>query len=229
MTRGKFIVFEGGEGSGKTTALNYIRQRLGEEDFIYTREPGGTRVAEKIRELFLERQVGEEKFTPLTDLLLIAAARAQHMEMVVRPALLSGRHVLCDRFDLGTYAYQIALPDRHDLIAVHKTLLMIVCEGDILADVPKSDADMFKPDLYLYFDVDAEIGRLRARTRDGTLTSFDNGSLELYQAILRGYEEVISTLPDEKFRRIVASRSIEEVGEECLKAVRDFVWPPGAQ
>lgn len=225
MKRGKFIVFEGGEGSGKTTAITYVRSRLGNDDFIYTREPGGTPVAERIRALFLEREAQGEKFTVLTDLLLISAARAQHVENLIRPMFEEGRHVICDRFDLGTYAYQIAENDRRDLIDTYQVLVMMACGGGMFLGSKRKTYPL-QPDLYLYLDVDAEIARQRALSRSGKQTSFDKKGVKFYEAIRKGFDEVITTLPDNKVRRIDAGKSPEEVGEDVLSAIRELTNLP---
>jgi dTMP kinase len=103
---GKFITLEGGEGVGKTTNLQYITELLTSRgiDFVVTREPGGTRLAENIRTLLLGDH--EEEVSEMTELLLIFAARAQHLSKVIMPALAAGKWVVSDRFTDATYAYQ---------------------------------------------------------------------------------------------------------------------------
>lgn len=104
--RGKLITVEGGEGVGKSTNLAFIQQQLESAgvDIVVTREPGGTEVAEKIRELLLTPS--DEPICELSELLLVFAARAQHIEQLIKPALERGAWVLCDRFIDATYAYQ---------------------------------------------------------------------------------------------------------------------------
>jgi dTMP kinase len=106
MTMGKFITLEGVEGVGKTTNLNFIASYLTSngKKIITTREPGGTKIAEKIRDLLLEHN--EEKLCNESELLLMFAARAQHIENIIKPALDAGKWVVCDRFTDATYAYQ---------------------------------------------------------------------------------------------------------------------------
>ena len=106
MIRGKFITLEGGEGVGKTTNLVFIKNYLQQHNIpvVVTREPGGTALAEKIRYLLLEN--GSELISEHAELLLIFAARAQHIKHVIEPALAQGKCVLCDRFTDATYAYQ---------------------------------------------------------------------------------------------------------------------------
>lgn len=106
MKPGRFITLEGGEGVGKSTNLQFIRQCLAERDIplLVTREPGGTPIAEKIRAILLERS--DEALSEQAELLLVFAARAQHIRHVIEPALLRGEWVVCDRFTDATYAYQ---------------------------------------------------------------------------------------------------------------------------
>jgi dTMP kinase len=106
MTRGKFITLEGGEGVGKSTNLNFIKGYLQDHGIavITTREPGGTQLAEKIRLLLLD--AGDENISESTELLLMFAARSQHIGQVIEPALAQGKWVVCDRFTDATYAYQ---------------------------------------------------------------------------------------------------------------------------
>jgi dTMP kinase len=104
--RGRFITIEGGEGVGKSTNIAFVQEYLRTQgiDFVMTREPGGTPVAEQIRELLLRES--EEDIDGLAELLLVFAARAQHIARVIEPALSAGRWVVCDRFTDATYAYQ---------------------------------------------------------------------------------------------------------------------------
>jgi len=106
QARGLFITVEGGEGVGKSTNLAFIAEqiRASGRELITTREPGGTAIAESIRRLFLEHN--DEAMAEMTELLLVFAARAQHIERVIKPALTAGKWVLCDRFTDATYAYQ---------------------------------------------------------------------------------------------------------------------------
>lgn len=105
-TRGLFITVEGGEGVGKSTNIAFIAEQIRQSgrDLVMTREPGGTVIAESIRRLFLEHN--DEPMAELTELLLVFAARAQHLDRVIKPALAAGKWVLCDRFTDATYAYQ---------------------------------------------------------------------------------------------------------------------------
>ena len=149
--RGRFITLEGGEGVGKSTNLALLEELVRAAGYavLTTREPGGTPLAEDIRALFLD--VRDEPVTGLTELLLIFAARAQHLETLIRPALSAGTWVICDRFTDATYAYQgggRGLP---------------VSQIEMLEQLVQGE---FQPDLTLYLDVPVEVGQARIEGRD---------------------------------------------------------------
>ena len=148
MIRGKFITLEGGEGVGKTTNLAFIKDYLQQHNIpvVVTREPGGTVLAEKIRHLLLDKD--SEIISEQAELLLIFAARAQHIKHVIEPALAQGEWVLCDRFTDATYAYQGG--GRNMRISTIEWLENLV-QGNL------------RPDLTLLLDAPVEIGIERAR------------------------------------------------------------------
>ena len=150
--RSKYIVIEGLEGAGKTTARNVVvetLEQLGIRDMVFTREPGGTQLAEKLRSLVLDiKSVGDEVITNKAEVLMFYAARVQLVETVIKPALANGTWVIGDRHDLSTQAYQGGGRgiDQHMLATLRDAVL-----GD------------FRPDLTLYLDVTPEVGaRVRA-------------------------------------------------------------------
>lgn len=151
--RSKYIVIEGLEGAGKTTARNVVvetLEQLGIRDMVFTREPGGTQLAEKLRSLVLDiKSVGDEVITDKAEVLMFYAARVQLVETVIKPALANGTWVIGDRHDLSTQAYQGGGRgiDQHMLATLRDAVL-----GD------------FRPDLTLYLDVTPEVG-LNARVR----------------------------------------------------------------
>lgn len=178
--KGKFITIEGGEGVGKTTNIAFIKQWLAVQgvDFIATREPGGTPVAEKIRQLLLDHH--EEDVDPVAELLLIFAARAQHLNNVIRPALESGSWVLCDRFTDATYAYQgggrqLGL----DKVAVLEDFV----QGGL------------RPDLTLILDVDPSIGMARASNR-GQLDRFESEKMAFFERVRETYLTLAARHPN---------------------------------
>lgn len=149
--RSKYIVIEGLEGAGKTTARNVVvetLEQLGIRDMVFTREPGGTQLAEKLRSPVLDiKSVGDEVITDKAEVLMFYAARVQLVETVIKPALANGTWVIGDRHDLSTQAYQGGGRgiDQHMLATLRDAVL-----GD------------FRPDLTLYLDVTPEVGLKRA-------------------------------------------------------------------
>lgn len=164
---GLFITLEGPEGAGKSTNRDYLAERLRAEgiEVVLTREPGGTPLAERIREVLLAP--GEEQMNPDTELLLVFAARAQHLANVICPALARGAVVICDRFTDSTYAYQgggrgVSL----ERIAMLETFV----QGEL------------RPDLTLVFDLPVEVGLARASAR-GRLDRFELEGQAFFDAV----------------------------------------------
>jgi len=168
---GLFITLEGPEGAGKSTNREYLAQRLRERslDVVLTREPGGTPLAERIRELLLAP--ADEPMNSDTELLLVFAARAQHLAQVIRPALARGAVVLCDRFTDATYAYQ---GGGRGLPTSRIEQLECFVQGEM------------RPDLTLIFDLPVEIGLGRAAAR-GRLDRFEQEGLEFFEAVRSAY------------------------------------------
>ena len=195
--RGKFITIEGGEGVGKTTNLGFVEDWLRSRriDFITTREPGGTPVAEKIRTLLLDHH--EEPVDPVAELLLIFAARAQHLNRVIRPALARGQWVLCDRFTDATYAYQ---GGGRELGLDKVALLEQFVQGEL------------RPDLTLILDVDPAIGMDRANNR-GTLDRFEVEQMTFFRRVRETYLELARRHP-QRYGVVDAGRALESVQRE---------------
>mgnify|MGYP001604508411 FL=1 len=168
--RGKFIVLEGCEGSGKSSVVAFLRQMLGgRSDIVFTREPGGTRVSEAIRDVLMDK--GLKEMTPLTELFLFCAARAQHIEELIRPTLESGDHVVCDRFEASTVAYQLHGRERIGLAPVFRMLNFHATGG-------------LTPDVVIYLDVEPEVG---LRRKDGLETRFDEENIEFHGRVRKGF------------------------------------------
>ena len=161
--RSKYIVIEGLEGAGKTTARNVVvdtLKALGVADMVFTREPGGTQLAEKLRSLVLDiKSVGDEVITDKAEVLMFYAARVQLVETVIKPALAEGKWVIGDRHDLSTQAYQGGGR------GIDQTMLATL-RNAVLGD--------FRPDLTLYLDVTPEVGLKRARARYLELAAQDS-------------------------------------------------------
>ncbi|WP_165855348.1 dTMP kinase [Marinobacter sp. JSM 1782161] len=171
MSRGRFITFEGTEGVGKSTQLRFAEEWLKQRqvDVVVTREPGGTPLAETIREVLLAPR--DERMDDLTELLLVFAARAQHLNQLIRPHLAAGRWVLCDRFTDATYAYQGG--GRGLSIQAIEQLENLV-QGAM------------RPDHVVLLDAPVEVGMARARKR-GELDRFEQEAVDFFERIRRTY------------------------------------------
>lgn len=189
-----FITLEGPEGAGKSTNREYLAQRLRDAgvSVCLTREPGGTPLAERIRELLLSPS--EETMAADTELLLVFAARAQHLQEVIRPALARGQVVLCDRFTDATYAYQ---GGGRGLSAARIAELERFVQGDL------------RPDLILVFDLPVEVGLARAAAR-GRLDRFEQEQRGFFEAVRTTYLRRASEAPA-RYRVLDAARPLEDV------------------
>jgi dTMP kinase len=169
--RGLFITLEGPEGAGKSTNRDYLATRLREQgiDVLLTREPGGTPLAERVRELLLAPS--EEPMVADTELLLVFAARAQHLAQVIRPALARGAVVLCDRFTDATYAYQGGGRGLSE------------ARIEVLENFVQ---DTLRPDLTLVFDLPVEVGLARAAAR-GRLDRFEQEGQPFFETVRQTY------------------------------------------
>ncbi len=204
MIRGKFITLEGGEGVGKSTNLLFIKSYLQEHDIpvVVTREPGGTTLAEKIRKLLLDND--SEAVSETTELLLIFAARAQHIKHVIEPALAQGTWVICDRFTDATYAYQGG--GRNMRISTIETLENWV-QGSL------------RPDLTILLDAPVEIGLERARQRSA-FDRFESEKTNFFEQVRRAYLLQLELNP-ERIKLIKANQPLIDV----QKALIDLIQP----
>lgn len=191
---GLFITLEGPEGAGKSTNRDYLAALLREHgvDVVLTREPGGTPLAERIRELLLAP--ADEPMASDTELLLVFAARAQHLQQVVRPALARGAVVLCDRFTDATYAYQ---GGGRGVPTERIELLEYFVQGAL------------RPDLTLVFDLPVEVGLARAAAR-GRLDRFEQERLEFFEAVRSTYLQRAAQSP-ERYRVLDAAQPLDAV------------------
>jgi dTMP kinase len=206
--RGLFITVEGIEGAGKSTAIARVEARLREAgiDVVCTREPGGTALGERLRELLLEP---DETVCPLAELLMIFAARAQHLHQVIDPALAAGRWVLCDRFTDATYAYQGG-GRRLDTAWVSGLEAMV--QGEL------------RPDQTLLLDVTVETGLARARGR-GALDRFEREDLAFFERVRRSYLSRAAH-GSGRYRVIDAERSLQDVEASVDAFCTDLVACP---
>lgn len=206
---GKFIVLEGGEGAGKGVVMEDLRRRLvGRDDVIFTREPGGTPMAEKIRELVLSK--GNDGILPITELFLFCAARAQHVSELIKPALDADKIVICDRFEDSTKAYQIFGRQQPDLLRYFNELNETAKQG-------------IKPDVVIYLDVEPEVGLERkAKSKDGHCTRFDAEKLDFHKRVRAGYLQLFKQKTNKKFQ--ISDWYCVETTKMSEQEVKEAVW-----
>lgn len=213
MSHGKFITIEGGEGVGKSTQVCALRDLLAARgiEVVFTREPGGTRRAERIRELLLESS--DEAMPGTCELLLMFAARSTHIENVIRPALQRGAWVVCDRFTDATYAYQgggRGLPREH--IAALENLV----QGKL------------QPDLTLLLDAPLEISGARASARNaavGLSDRFEREQREFFERVRAAYLERAHHEPN-RFVVVDAGASVAAVAQTIRHAIETRLLHP---
>lgn len=203
--KGKFISFEGGEGSGKSTQTQIICDMLRSHnvEFINTREPGGTKISEKIRELVLDAK--NEKMSLQTEILLFAASRAQLINEVILPTLDSGKTVICDRYLDSSLVYQ-----------------GMTC-GDNLDNVRwanKYAMDNCMPDITLYFDIDPKLAFERKNGADKN-DRMEMKGMEFHQKVREGFLRLANFYP-KRIKVIDASKTREEVTAQILEALRNI-------
>ncbi|GMQ95015.1 MAG: dTMP kinase [Patescibacteria group bacterium] len=214
MPRGKFIAIEGGEGSGKTKNIEYLKKALGGEGIVFTREPGGTLVAEKIRELLFSKDPNEEMEVE-TELLLFFAARIQHIKKLIIPALESGKHVICDRFNFSTYAYQVVARGRRDLEDTFH-VLDAFARGGIIKN--RKWIHTIEPNLYIFLDVSPRVGLARVASRGEETTRFDEESLDFHKRVAEGLRRAACGKPNAVV--VDAEAEFDEVARNVLAHIK---------
>lgn len=210
MKRGWFITLEGGEGAGKSSCMPYIREHLEATGnrVLMTREPGGTALGERVREILLHPDG-----TPMhgdTELLLMFAARAQHLAEVILPALAAGSVVVCDRFTDASYAYQ---GGGREIPLERISALETWVQGDL------------RPDLTLLFDVPVEQGIARAKGRSAP-DRFEQEDLAFLQRVREAYRDIARREP-ERVRLVDASRDLPEVQAQVREHLNTLLEPHG--
>lgn len=166
-----FMIFEGGEGSGKDTQIDLLKQRLDPKCTVFTREPGGTAIGEKLRSVLLDRETNME---PETELLIFLAARAELVQAVIRPALEAGKLVISNRFGLSTIAYQIYGRSRPHLLP-------------FLEDISRQILGDLESPYCLLLDIPPEIGLERVKRRGDGETRFDAEKVAFHRRVRQGY------------------------------------------
>ncbi len=199
-----FITFEGGEGTGKTTLIEHIFENLKlTHKVIKTREPGGSMIAEAIRDIILNPKY--EGVTPYTEALLLAAARAQHLDEVIIPSLNKGHIVLCDRYLDSSLAYQ----------GYARKLGL-----DFVLSINKY-ATMHLPDLTFYIDLDPKIGMKRIEGRD-KYDRLDQESRDFHDNVRLGYLEILKRYPN-RMVLIDGNQSIEDITSKILSKIKEKI------
>ena len=200
---GRFITFEGTEGAGKSTQIPIIKDWLMGQgiNVVTTREPGGTDLSEKIRHLLLTENMCAE-----TELLLMFAARKEHIEQVIKPTLNRGDWVLCDRFTEATYAYQAAgrAIDRQYIAYLESWL-----QGEL------------KPNYTFWFDIEVADGIARAKKRQA-LDRFESEQIEFFEKVRSGYSQLAIERPNQ-FVKIDAALSIDDITAQLKAALQKLL------
>jgi dTMP kinase len=208
MTRGKFITLEGGEGAGKSTQAKLLAARLIADGLaaVVTREPGGSAFAEQVRSFLLSADTAAH--TPLSEALMFSAARADHLETLIRPALASGQWVICDRFTDSTRAYQGAAGG---------------LSADVLRTLEHVVVGTDRPQLTIVLDLDAKVGLSRANQRRGAQTpgaflavdSYEGRTVAFHQRLRQGFLDIAAAEPN----RVVVVQALQN---QLL--IADQIW-----
>lgn len=200
-----FISFEGTEGAGKSTLIAHVQQSLLQQgqSVVLTREPGGTPLAEKMRELLLAPS--DEKWANRAELLLLYAARAQHIEQKILPALAQNQIVLCDRFIDASMAYQ------HGGRGLPAELIQVLNQHFVAC----------VPDLTFWLDVPVELGMQRAKKR-AELDRFEQEDIDFFQRIRVCYAKQALAEP-QRIVRLDAEQSIAQLAEQVLQIIQDRI------
>ena len=203
---GLFITFEGTDGSGKSTQTRLLAARLEEQGWnvLLTREPGGSTGAEEIRSLVLEGL--PERWSAETEILLFTAARRDHMEKIILPALAKGKIVICDRFVDSTRMYQGLR--REDLRTAVDTLTELMIER--------------QPDLTILLDMDAHIGHARAKSRNTLEERFEDFGVGLQSKMREGFLQLAKEFPD-RIRVVDGNQKIEALSENIFELIEEIL------
>lgn len=204
--KGLFITVEGTDGAGKSTQIQLLTDYLKSKgrNVIIKREPGGTDISEKIRELILD--VNNKDMSDVAEALLYAASRAQLVHQVIKPALEKGEVVICDRFVDSSIVYQ----------GFARGL-----GKDMVEEINRFAIDEIMPDITLFFDLSPEIG-IKRKMQDHNLDRMESEKLDFHLKVYEGYKTLTNMYSD-RIRRIDANMTIEEVHKQVLDAIKDFI------
>ena len=202
--RGLFITLEGGDGAGKSTQIRNIKSFFEMKGLVvvHTREPGGTQISEKLRDILLDSHNTE--MDAVTEMLIYAASRAQHVRELVKPALDEGSVVICDRFLDSSIAYQ----------ACGRGL------GDMVKIVNSYATDGLTPDITFWMDIDPDAGKERV-SKMGDFDRLEMEARDFHYRVYEGYRAIAQSEPD-RIKRIDASRSVEEISAEIMKYLEEI-------
>ena len=203
--RGIFITFEGGDGSGKTSQINLLRQYFIEKgkEVIITREPGGTQISETIRNIILD--INNKEMSDLTEALLYAAARAQHVQEIIQPAIEAGKVIICDRFVDSSVVYQGYARN----IGIEK-----------ITEINHIATNGLTPDKTFYLDLEASIGLSRKKNQTD-LDRLEVEKLEFHERVIEGYRTLAKKYED-RIIKIDATLSVEEIHEIVVRNLREI-------
>lgn len=205
-----FITFEGIDGSGKSTALDklkkYIKQNFDVDNFVFTREPGGTglKECEKIRELILEK---ENEIDPFTEALLYLSSRKMHVDRLIKPSLKKNKIILCDRFYDSSFAYQGSGRE----IGLEK-----------IEELNMKVLDNFKPDYTFYFKIDFETAMNRMIKNNKELDRLEQENKDFFKRSIDAYD-FLSKRDNERYIVIDATQSIDDVASEVIKKFNEII------
>lgn len=202
--KGLFFAIEGGEGAGKTSCISELSEKYGDA-FLYTREPGGTPFGDNTRRLLLTNEDNSDGLHVMTQLLLFFAIRSEHVTKVIRPALLRGKIVICDRFDHSTMAYQIHAERNKHLLRSAK----------LINDFAKSGVE---PDMRILFDVAANVGLERVAQRGDRTTIFDRKHLDFHVTVNKTLHALAKECRGESVI-IDANAPKEDVVQEFIRVI----------
>ncbi|MEA4971613.1 Thymidylate kinase [bioreactor metagenome] len=204
--KGIFISVEGTDGSGKSTQINLLMEYLKNKgcDVLFTREPGGTQISEKIREIILD--INNKEMTGMTEALLYAAARAQHVEEKIIPAVNAGKIVICDRFVDSSIAYQGAARG---------------LGSDVIMQINKFALNGMMPDITLFFNLSPEKGMLRKKNQR-ELDRMESEKLDFHKKVYEGYKYLCNKYP-QRIRVIDADDTVENVHEHVINTIDELL------
>ncbi len=205
MQTGLFITFEGTDGSGKTTQIKLLEAYMKEKGYevILSREPGGTRVSEIIRDIILNPE--NKEIVPLTEMILYAASRAQHVAEVIQPAVQSGKIVICDRFVDSSYAYQGAGREM-DL--------------KMIADVNRVAINGMVPDITFFLDIDPEVA-IKRRINSTGADRIEQEKLDFHKRVYDGYKKLSILYPD-RIKTIDAANSVDDISAQIKEYIDEL-------